>query len=189
MSKFVKRKGVNNESQFINDFDGHMDVGVLGARIIFYVLSQFGYTDLALEMIIRPDFPSYGYIVNLGFTTLWEKFTREPMESLNHHFWGDITAWFVKCLVGIDYNPTATDLRRVDIKPHIPQKLDDAAAYYDSNFGKIECGWKKQDDKVILTVNVPTEMTGVIAPQNDYRFADGDTEKNLTSGIYELIKA
>ena len=173
---------------FIKVFDGHMDCGVLGARVIFHVLSDFGYTDLALNMITRPDFPSYGYIVELGLNTLWEKFTREPMESINHHFWGDITAWFVKVLVGIDYNPDATDLTRVDIKPHIAENLNDATAYYDSNYGKIEVSWKKSGNTATLTVNVPENMSGIIAPQNNYRFADGDTQKLLASGEYILTK-
>ena len=99
------------------------------------------------------------------------------MESINHHFWGDITAWFVTKLVGIDYNPSATNLNHVDIKPHIPDNLNDASAYYDSVMGKIECSWVKENDIVKLTVNVPTEACGVIAPQNNYCFQDGETHK------------
>ncbi len=175
--------------QFVDAAGGHIDTGVLGGRVIFHVLSHFGHTDLALNMITRPDCPSYAYIVNLGFNTLWEKLTPEPCDSVNHHFWGDITSWFVKVLVGIDYNPDANDLKRVDIKPHIPDYLQDAAAYYDSNYGKIESAWVKKDGNVVLTVNVPETMIGVISPQNGYIFADGYTKKPLCSGQYTLIKA
>lgn len=184
-----KQQAFSKLLDLINDFDGHIDVGVLGARVIFHVLSDFGYTDLALNMIIRPDFPSYGYIVKLGLNTLCEKFTREPMDSINHHFWGDITAWFVKTLVGIDYNPDATDLNRVDIKPHVAEALQDASAYYDSNFGKIECSWAKNGNTVTLNISAPNEMVGVIEPKNGYIFSDGNTQKPLASGQYTLIKA
>lgn len=182
-----KQKAFDYLLQLINQADGHMDTGVLGARVIFHVLSDFGYADLALNMIVRPDFPSYGYIVNQGFNTLWERFTREPFDSVNHHFWGDITAWFVKVLAGIDYNPDANNLTRVDIKPHIVDALDDASAYYDSGFGRIESCWIKKDGKVTLKVNIPEGMTGIISPQNSYRFIDGDTQKELISGEYTLI--
>ena len=175
--------------ELINQADGHMDVGVLGARVIFHVLSDFGYADLALKMITRPDFPSYGYIVNQGFNTLWERFTREPVDSVNHHFWGDITAWFVKALAGLDYNPDTTDLTRVDIKPHIVADINDASAYYDSNFGRIESSWIKDGDTVTLAVKVPDSISGVIEPKNNYRFQDGDAQKPLISGTYTLIKA
>lgn len=183
-----KPKAFKKLLEFIDAADGHMDVGVLGARIIFHVLSDFGHADLALNMIARPDFPSYGYIVELGLNTLWEKFTREAMESINHHFWGDITAWFVKVLVGIDYNPDTNNLSRVDIKPHIVEALNDVSAYYDSKAGKIECSWIKKDDKVTLTINVPNSMSGIIAPQNGYVFADGESQKILASGEYTLVK-
>ena len=183
-----KPQAFDNLLQLIDNADGHLDTGVLGARIIFHLLSDFGYSDLALNMIARPDFPSYGYIIELGFNTLWEKFTREPCDSINHHFWGDITAWFVKTLAGIDYNPDTTNLTRVDIKPHILENLNDAAAFYDSNFGRIESSWTKKDDKVTLTVKVPSDMTGCISPQNGYAFADGQTQKPLQSGEYMLIK-
>lgn len=175
--------------EFIKAADDHIDIGVLGARVIFYVLSDFGYTDLALKMITRPDFPSYGYIVNQGFNTLTERITPEPCDSVNHHFWGDVTAWFVKVLAGIDYNPTVTDLNRVDIKPHIANGLNDAAAYYDSNLGKIESSWIKKDGFVTLTVNVPCGTNGIIVPQNGYVFSDGKTQKSLASGTYTLVKA
>lgn len=187
-NKDEKQKAFDHLLLLINQADGHIDTGVLGARVIFHVLSDFGYADLALNMIVRPDFPSYGYIVNQGFSTLWERFTREPCDSVNHHFWGDITAWFVKVLAGIDYNPDTDDLTRVDIKPHIAENLNDAAAYYDSNLGRIESSWIKKDGKVTLTVKVPNGMTGVIEPKNNYRFEDGDAQKPLINGEYTLVK-
>lgn len=184
-----KSVAYNRLLEFIKDADCHLDTGVLGARVIFHVLSSFGDSDLALEMIARPDYPSYAYVVNLGYNTLWEKFTLEPVDSINHHFWGDITAWFVKVLAGLDYNPDADDLYRVDIKPHIVSNLNDAAAYYDSNYGKIETAWvKNSDETVTLTVNVPDNFKGIIKPENNYRFADGTWQKDLASGVYTLIK-
>lgn len=175
--------------ELIHEADDHLDTGVLGARVMFHVLSSFGYSDLALKMIARPDFPSYGYIVNQGFNTLWEHITPEPVDSVNHHFWGDITAWFVKVLAGLDYNPTVRDLAHIDIKPHIVDTLDDAAAYYDSNLGKIESRWIRENQNVKLTVIVPDNMHGIIAPQNGYVFTDGTKEKPLASGEYTLVKS
>ena len=53
-----------------------------------------------------------------GATTLWERFYNDDrMDSMNHHFWGDISAWFIKSLAGIQFNPQGNDITRVDIKP------------------------------------------------------------------------
>ena len=173
---------------FIKEADDHIDLGVLGAKVIFNVLSDYGYSDLALKMIARPDFPSLGYMVERGYNTLWEQITEGPFDSINHHFWGSFTAWFVKALAGIDYNPDNNDLTRVDIAPHIVDALDDAAAHYDSNYGRIESSWVKQNGKVKLTVTAPDNMIGTIKPKGGYRFEDGTDEKTLLSGTYYLIK-
>ena len=52
--------------RLIDERDGHMDVGVLGMRVIFDVLADFGYADLAYRMITRTDYPSYGEWVARG---------------------------------------------------------------------------------------------------------------------------
>lgn len=86
----------------------HLDVGVLGGRVLFHVLTDFGYSDLAFSMITRPDYPSYGNWIARGATTLWEVFQPEGSDrigSLNHHFWGDISSWFTQALSGIRMAP------------------------------------------------------------------------------------
>ena len=75
--------------------DDHMAVGVLGGRVIFRVLCDYGYEDLAIKMIARLDPPSYGVMIADGLTTLAEN-VREPYGSRNHHFWGDISALFIE---------------------------------------------------------------------------------------------
>lgn len=84
-----KQTAFNVLLNFVHEADDHMDVGVLGGRVIFHVLSEYGYTDLALKMIIRLDYPSYGNWIERGATTLWENFNPEFVNSPNHHFfWG-----------------------------------------------------------------------------------------------------
>ncbi len=176
--------------EFINEQDDHMDVGVLGGRVIFHVLSAFGYSDLALKMIIRPDFPSYGNLIERGATSLWEQFL--PYDgvnySMNHHFWGDISSWFIKSLAGINYNPSRRDLKSVDIRPNFVAALNDASAYFDSNFGKIESSWKRTDDGVELKVTVPQGFSGSIILPDGYCFSDGSNSRCAQSGTYNIKK-
>ncbi|MBO4733023.1 MAG: hypothetical protein J5662_00965, partial [Clostridia bacterium] len=141
--------------KFIREADDHIDLGILGGRVIFHTLSEFGYTDLALKMITRSDYPSYGNWLKRGATTLWENFDPVFVNSSNHCFWGDISAWFIKVLAGINYNPEGNNLKEVLIKPHFPDKLQSAKAYYESPYGKIESFWKRNGDTVELTVNTP----------------------------------
>ena len=176
-------------ADFIHEQNYRLDTGVLGGRVIFHVLSQFGYSDWALYMITAPGFPSYANWIERGATTLWEFFsTSDTGYSKNHHFWGDISAWFIKCLAGIQYNPNTNNLREVYICPDFVTALPDAAAYFESNYGKIVSSWKKTDQGVLLTVLVPDGFTGNIRLPKDYVFRDGTAEKPLENGEFEIKK-
>lgn len=105
---------------------GTFDTGVLGNRHLYRVLAEHGHADLALRMVTTTKFPSFGYQIARGATTLWESFIRvgeaeaDPgdwMTSRNHHFWGDIAAWMVRDLAGIDINPRLEDENVVRIAP------------------------------------------------------------------------
>ena len=112
-----KQKAFAHLLRLIDERDGHMDVGVLGMRVIFDILADFGYADLAYHMITRTDYPAYGEWVARGETTLREMFTPEPQDSLNHHFWGDISRFFIERVVGIRYYHGAF-ADRIVIAPH-----------------------------------------------------------------------
>lgn len=68
--------------EFVHQAGDSMDVGVLGGRVLFHVLSSFGQADLAYHMITKPEYPSYGNWVVRGATSLWEDFTPEEDASL-----------------------------------------------------------------------------------------------------------
>jgi alpha-L-rhamnosidase len=176
---------------FINDFDCHIDLGVLGGRVIFHVLSDFGYTDLAIKMMTREDFPSYGNWIKRGATTLWEDFLPEGegASSMNHHFWGDISAWFIKVLLGINFNPTKHNINEVEIKPHFADSLDYAKGYHIANGGKISVFWKKEGEGVTLTLDIPTGICAFLSlPEGYVLKANGNSTCEITSGTYEIIK-
>ena len=174
---------------FINEQNGHIDVGVLGGRVLFHVLSEFGYSDLALKMIVRPDFPSYANWIERGATTLWEMFLEGDISySKNHHFWGDISAWFIKALAGINYNPTGKNLKNVNICPNFVADLDDSYAYFESNYGKLESGWQRKDGIIKLNITVPSEFVGEIILPNGYSFEDGTAVKKAKSGEYLILE-
>lgn len=166
----------------------HMDTGVLGGRVIFRVLSAFGRSDLALDMILNPTFPSYADWVRRGGTALWEDFHPEGgvMNSHNHHFWGDISAWFIEELAGIHLNPRGTDVNRVDIAPRFVERLQSAQGWHEAPGGRIEVRWSREGDGVLLEVEAPAGMAGCLRMTDGYVFADGTLEKPLTAGRYRV---
>lgn len=174
----------------ITENGDHLDTGVLGARVIFHVLTKFGHTDKALKIITDRTFPSYGNWVERGFTTLGELFASDAVfvGSANHHFFGDISAWFIKCLGGIVLNRDAGDFTRLDIEPHFAEKLDFADSFHITKFGKISSSWRRENGGVNLSLEIPNEFRGCITLGEGYSFSDGTLSKPLASGKYRIIK-
>ena len=176
--------------KYIHEADDHFDTGVLGGKVIYRVLAENGYVDLAYKMITRPDYPSYGNWIARGATTLWEAFYPENgrILSLNHHFWGDVSAWFYIYLAGMKINPTCRDTTEVDIKPCFAEALSEVSAYHDMPDGKISVSWNRNGSKITLAIEAADKLHGKIGLPAGYAFEDGDTEKELKSGNYTVIR-
>ena len=127
-----KEKAFARLLEFIDAKNGHFDTGVLGGRVIFHVLAQAGFADKAYKMIVVPEFPSYGNLVMRGATSLWEQFYEDVsrVSSMNHHFWGDISSWFIQYLAGIRMNPDRNNADSADIAPCFIDSLDFAEGFH-----------------------------------------------------------
>ncbi|MCL2051604.1 MAG: glycoside hydrolase family 78 protein [Lachnospiraceae bacterium] len=165
--------------KMIKETGGHFDVGVLGARYLFHVLASFGEIDLALMMITQPSFPSYGWWVSQGATTLWEDFRTDYISSRNHHFWGDISHWFIRHLAGINYH-----LNVLNILPRFPRKMEFAEGFHFAPQGEIRVRWKRDGEKIRLSVIMPKELNGKIFLPKGMVFADGTSVKPAKAGEY-----
>ena len=153
----------------IAERDGHMGVGVLGGRVLFRVLCDYGYEDLAVSMITRPDEPSYGCMVADGLTTLAEKVKR-PYGSLNHHFWGDISALMLEYFAGIRINPDKKGADTLCVSPVFPSQITFAKGYHNSIKGRIDTYWRRiSEDEILLELSLPREMSGDVVAPKGYR--------------------
>lgn len=185
-----KKKALDRLIEMINAKDGHFDTGVLGGRVLFHVLAQSGYAELAYKMIVGPEYPSYGDWIMRGATALWEQFDSDvsKVSSMNHHFWGDISSWFIQYLAGIRMNPTGKNVNEVDIAPCFVSSLENAGGFHIAPAGKIVSEWERKDGKIVLTVSVPDKMTGKIKLPEGYSFEDGNVIKPLGSGEHVIDK-
>ncbi len=196
--------------EIIKDDGEFIDCGVLGVRVLFRVLSENGDADLAYRMMTRPEAPSYGNMVARGDTTLAEDFNSETegINSRNHHFLGDISAWFISYICGIRVNPRADALLsdisygfepsvfsgghdNIDIRPVIPSALSFAEASYKAPGGTVRVRHERSDDGKCIktTVAVSGCLSGEIIPPNGYRY-DGCGSYPLTEGVntYEAFR-
>ena len=173
--------------EMIHTMDDHIDVGVLGGKVIFHVLSQFGYSDLAFKMITRDDYPSYGNWLKRGATTLWENFYPDNVSSMNHHFWGDISAWFIKCIVGIQLNPDKHNVNSLKLKPAFIEALDHATAFHEAPTGTIAVSWKRVGKEIILDVKIPKDISATVEIGPNFCFENRVCSKTIVSGTYKIV--
>lgn len=184
-----KEKAFAHLLRLIHEANDSMTVGIIGARTMFHVLSEFGYEELALHMIAKPDYPSFGsWITEYNANTLFEVITHDPPNgfSHNHHFFGDISAWFIKNLAGIIPNPDVTDPNYIVISPAFVDSLDSAQGRYTAPAGEISVNWERKGDKILLSITVPDGIKGKIKLRHGAKFAGGEGEIEIKSGIFTI---
>ncbi len=176
----------------IEEKGGSFDCGILGLRVLFHVLSDFGRADLAFRMITKPDFPSYGYLIANGATSLWEVFRtidRAP-NSDNHHFFGDILSWFMQNLAGIQINPFERSCRDVRIAPKFIDPLDWAEGSVDTPDGKLVSSWKRTEDGVLLTLTVPSGVNADLVLEPGWVLDTGvGVRRGVKSGSVKIFRS
>ena len=177
--------------ELIEESNHCIHCGILGLRVIFYVLTEMGCADTAYEMITQKEFPSYAYFIEQGLTTLPESFKREYKDapgSLNHHYFGDISNWFIRCIAGICVNDDLKNIHHVDIKPHFLKQLQFAQASYQTDDGKLTVHWKRMQKSIWMRISVPKGMDGAVSLPDGYVFTDGTTQTPLKTGEFQIIK-
>ena len=174
-----KKKAYSRLVEIIEADGRHLTTGVIGLRYIFEVLINGGDVDLAIEMIRRPDEPSYGAMIERGATALCESLDVNGLnESENHHFLGDILRVFTSLIAGLRVNPDLSDENSFTFLPHLVSTLDFAKAEYDFATGKLRVGWERRDGAVRFYADVPEGVKG--------RFGLGDLAAELTTGENEF---
>lgn len=180
--------------KMIHEKDDHFDTGMLGVRVIFHVLSDCGEGALAFRMITREDWPSYGSMIRQGLTTLGEDFLPEEdwdtPASLDHHFMGDISNWFLQRVAGIRVNPRLTGPDEIDVTPDFLPQLTFAKGHYDAVAGTISVHWYREKDAVMLVIECPEALHGYIELPAGYVFdKSDDTYCNLHGSKRIPLKA
>lgn len=156
-----ERSAVENLVSLIKDNNGYFKTGGSGTRVLFDVLARYGYADLALDLITKDGFPSFKYWLDHGATSLWEGFNElyddsilrkdgERVLSLNHHFFGHISEFFYRYILGIDVNPDLTDPYLFVLDPVELDSIEYAEGGYVRNGNGIRVSVKRKDGKVYI---------------------------------------
>lgn len=153
----------------LQERDNLLSVGFVGVNLLLPVLSSIGRTDLAYSLIQERRYPSWGYSIDNGATTIWERwnsyhkeqgFGNVGMNSFNHYSFGSCGEWMFGTMAGI--KPLAPGYARFQIAPQPGPGIDHVAASYDSIRGRIAVEWRQTGDTFTLTATIPPNTTAQI---------------------------
>ena len=113
------------------------------------------------QIATQTTFPSWGYEVLKGATTLWEAFEYSPHWSLNMKMFGSVEKFFYKDLAGI--SPASPGYKRIIIKPHVLGDLTSASASIKTVSGIVSSSWEKTDDVLTLQVSIPVNSQAEVS--------------------------
>ena len=138
--------------------DGHLTTGNICTKYLLEALTQAGHADIACLIASQETYPSWGYMLANGATSLWERWelaTGSGMNSHNHPMLGSVGAWFYRAIAGLQADPTWPGFEHFDIRPNIISGLDYARASLKTIRGTIECGWQAANGKLLLDLFIP----------------------------------
>lgn len=153
-----------------------LDFGVLGSKYVPRMLSKHGYAETAYRMATQEEAPSWGNWIRLGFTTLAETWVLSPEfrdASINHIFLGDISAWMINTLAGINYDVEHRGFEKIIIKPDYIEDLSWVKGEYKSVKGMIKSEWKREGKKITLEVSIPANTSATIFTDKEIEVGGG----------------
>ena len=160
--------------------DWHLSTGFVGVGYLCPVLTEAGHRDVAYRLLNNETYPSWGYTIRNGATTIWERwdgwteengFQSPNMNSFNHYSLGSVGEWLYRYVAGLDMDPQTAGYGRIVIRPRPGGGLTHARAEYDSVRGRIVSAWSVEGDRFELRVEIPPNTTATV-----YVPAEGGTE-------------
>ncbi len=149
----------------VEQHDCHLTTGNICTKYLLEALTAAGRADVAYAIAAQESYPSWGYMLANGATTLWERWelaTGSGMNSHNHPMLGSIGAWFYRAVAGIQADASGPGFARFDLRPHIDARLTFARATLATVRGEIESSWEVAGDTFQLIARIPVGSTARI---------------------------
>lgn len=144
---------------------GLISTGFLGTPLALDALADVDETRLAFDLLLRTDYPSWGYMVRRGATTTWERWNGDTgdvsMNSFNHYALGAVCAFLYRRVAGVE--PIEPGFAHFRVAPLIDRRIGSAGATLDCVRGRIETNWRVAGDRVSLAVSVPANSTAEVS--------------------------
>ena len=165
------QKAADQLAQMIRSCGTKLQTGFVGTPYLLHALSAHGYTELAYDLLLRREYPSWLYPVTKGATTIWEHwdgqmengdFWSSNMNSFNHYAYGAVADWVYTVAAGIQTVEEKPGYAAVRIAPQPDKRLDWLEASVETRHGLVRSRWEKQRDMWRYEIETPVEAEVVI---------------------------
>jgi alpha-L-rhamnosidase len=149
----------------------HPSTGIQSTPRLMLELTRNGYVDVAYRLMNNRTVPSWGYMVEHGATTIWERwdgyvegrgFQNPGMNSFNHYAFGAVGEWIFRTIVGLNPDEAQPGYKHFTICPRPGGGLDSAKGTYESIHGTIGSAWEVAPEGFSLSVTVPVNTTATV---------------------------
>ena len=160
------QKAADQLAQMIRSCGTKLQTGFVGTPYLLHALSAHGYTELAYDLLLRREYPSWLYPVTKGATTIWEHwdgqmengdFWSSDMNSFNHYAYGAVADWVYTVAAGIQTVEEKPGYAAVRIAPQPDKRLDWLEASVETRHGLVRSRWEKQRDMWRYEIETPVE--------------------------------
>ncbi|HML46878.1 MAG TPA: alpha-L-rhamnosidase C-terminal domain-containing protein, partial [Clostridia bacterium] len=176
----------------LDQAEGELRTGFVGTSYLLRVLSENGLNDDAYRLLLREDYPGWLYEVNMGATTVWERWNSvlpnglvsdTGMNSLNHYAYGAVVEWMYRDMVGLQPCEDAPGFKAARLHPRPNARMRKVSARYASAAGTYEVAWEiLPDGQFDLKVTVPFDAkVDCVLPGGA---PDGDRRLTLEAGSH-----
>ena len=170
----------------IANHKNHLATGFVGTPYICHTLSENGAHEMAATLFMKEDYPSWLYAVNMGATTIWERwnsikpdgtFDESGMNSLNHYAYGSVGDWMYRKVAGL--SQLEPGYKKFQVKPMFVKGIEEWGTEFDSVYGKIVANTSCKAGKIHVHVEVPANTTAVIV------LPEKEEVHEVGSGVYD----
>jgi len=184
-----RKKITEDLLELLKERDMHLSTGFAGTPFLCMALSMEGHSDIAYQLLFQSDYPSWLYQVDMGATTIWERWNSvlpdgtmsgTGMNSLNHYTYGSIVRWMYENIAGLTL--LEAGFKRFRIQPEFTDRFAHVHMKYRSAKGWIKVKWEKTgDSRYDLHITVPFDTTAVVClPEGN------GAPVELTAGVYDF---
>jgi alpha-L-rhamnosidase len=180
----------------IKAHDWHLTTGFLGTPYLMIELSNSGHSDVAYRLLLQNTYPSWGYMIEHGATTMWERWNGDQMmgdpsmNSYNHYAYGAVAEWLYRYAAGIDGSTEDPGFHRIVLHPQFDASLGETKATYDSSYGPITSNWKVDGNTTTWNVVVPPNTTSLLYFPGEVttRILEGGKDIRQSAGVSLVLR-